>query len=76
MQTINISDLRANLLSYLNKVHKGEEIAVTTNGKLLAIIVPPINKKEEAKQKLQLLASTAKVHDIESPILNDWEALN
>jgi len=75
MQTINISELRANLLSYLQKVHDGEEISVTTNGTLLATIVPPVNKKQDAKKKLQQIALNAKIHDIESPVLDEWNAL-
>jgi prevent-host-death family protein len=45
MLTVNISDLRANLLKYLEKANHGEQITVTTNGRILATIAPPTDKK-------------------------------
>lgn len=76
MKTINISDFRANLLKYLETANSGERISVTSNGKLLATITPPANQKELAKQKLQALASTAKIYDIISPTDCEWDALS
>ena len=76
MQTINISDFRANLLKYLEIANSGEQISVTTNGKILATITPPTNQKEFAKQKLKALASTAKIHDIISPTCCEWDVLS
>jgi len=76
MQTINISDFRANLLKYLEVANSGEQISVTSNGKLLATITPPVNQKEQARQKLKALASTAKIHDVTSPIDSDWGVLS
>ncbi len=76
MQTINISDFRANLLKYLEKANAGEQISVTTNGKLIATIMPPIQQKELAKKQLQELAATAKMHDVTSPIESNWDALS
>lgn len=76
MQTINISEFRANLLKYLEIAYSGEQISVTSNGKLLATISPPVNQKESAKQQLKALASTARIHDITSPTNCDWDALS
>ncbi len=76
MQTINISDFRANLLKYLEKANAGEQISVTSNAKLLATIAPPVNQKETAKQQLRSLASTAKIHDVNTPIDSEWDALS
>ena len=76
MQTINISDFRANLLKYLETANSGEQISVTSNGRLLATITPPANQKEQAKQKLKALASTAKIHDIISPTDCEWDTLS
>jgi len=76
MQTINISDFRANLLKYLETANSGELISVTSNGKLLATITPPVNQKVLAKQKLKALVSTAKIHDIISPANCEWDALS
>lgn len=76
MQIINISDFRANLLKYLEKANSGEQISVTTNGKLLATITPPVQQKELARKQLQELAATAKIHDVTSPLDNAWDALS
>lgn len=59
MQTVSISDFRANLLRYLEKANAGEQISVTTNGKLLATITPAANQKQQAKAQLAALASNA-----------------
>lgn len=75
MLTINISDFRANLLMYLEKASMGENISVTTNGRLIATIIPPIQQKELAKKQLQELASTAKLGDLTSPTDESWDAL-
>ena len=73
MITINISDFRANLLKYLEQANAGEQISVTTNGKLIATITPPVNQKEQARQQLERLAKTAKLGDIISPTESEWD---
>lgn len=75
MLTVNISDLRANLLKYLEKASCGEQITVTTNGRVLATIAPPADKKAKARKQLSELAATAKFNDITSPVDAQWEAL-
>lgn len=74
MHTINISDFRANLLKYLEMVSSGEILSVTSNGKLLATVTPPIDQKDIAKEQLSSIAKTAKIHDVTSPTEVEWEA--
>lgn len=74
MQTINISELRSNLLKYLESVSAGEPILVTSNGKVLATISAPEEPKSQAREQLHTLASTARLHDIVSPAQADWDA--
>jgi prevent-host-death family protein len=76
MQTVNISELRANLLKYLEKANSGEQISVTSNGRLLATIAPPVNQKQLARKQLDELAENAKLHDVISPTDEDWNALS
>ena len=76
MHTINISDFRANLLKYLEIANAGEQISVTSNGKLLATIAPPVNQKELARQRLKTLAAKAKIHDVTSPTDCEWDAMS
>lgn len=75
MQTVNISDFRANLLKYLEKANAGEQISVTTNGKLLATISPPVNQKILARKQLKELAASAKLNDVVSPTDSNWDAM-
>ena len=76
MHIINISDFRANLLKYLEIANAGEQVSVTSHGKLLATITPPVDQQELAKQQLQLLATTAKIDDVTSPTDSDWDAMS
>jgi len=75
MQNINISDFRANLLTYLQKAHDGEELTVTSHGEVLATILPPIDKRKKAKKMLNVLSKTAVIGDIVSPTKNDWKSM-
>jgi len=74
METVNISDFRANLLKYLEKANAGQQFTVTTNGKVLATLSPPVQLREAAKRQLAGLAATAKIHDATSPVKEDWDA--
>lgn len=74
METVSVSELRANLLIYMEKASAGEQITVTSHGRALATISPPVNLKEQAQQKLLALAETAEVYDIVSPGNATWEA--
>ena len=76
MENVNISELRSNLLKYLKKAHDGEQITVTSNGQLLAIIAPPKEQQETAKAKLTEIAETAIIHDILTPTTESWDALS
>ena len=73
MEIVNISDFRSNLLKYLEKASSGCQIIVTSNGRLLATLSPPLNQRELARKQLKALASTAKIHDITSPTDAEWE---
>jgi len=71
---MNTGEFRANLLSYLEKAHDGEELVVTSNGKILATIQPPTDKREKAKKVLNTLSKTVVIGDIVSPNEADWKA--
>ncbi len=75
METINISELRANLLSYLKKAYEGHEIIITSHGQALATIVPPIDKNNQAKTTLKQLAKNAIVNDVISPVDDQWNVI-
>ncbi len=46
---VDITELRANLLKYLTKAQRGEQITVTSGGQQIATIVAPIDQKQRAK---------------------------
>jgi len=60
----------------LEIANSGEQISITSNNKLLATVILPINQQKLAKQKLKVLASTAKIHDVISPTNSEWDALS
>ena len=76
MQTINISEFRANLLKYLEIANSGEIISITSNGRLLATITPPAKQKDQARKQLKPLAAKAKVHDVINPTGDSWDAMS
>lgn len=74
METVNISEFRANLLKYLEKASAGNQVTVTSHGRVLATIAPPVQKREMARQQLRTLAASARIHDVTSPLDEDWDA--
>ena len=67
MRTIDISELRGNLSKYLEIAGSGEQFLVISNGKPLAKITAPEDKKDIAKKQLSALVITAKTHDVIAP---------
>lgn len=75
MIQVNISEFRTHLLKYLRNAQRGEQIGVTSKGTLLATVMPPTNQREAARAALSTLAKTAVIHDVVSPIENDWDIM-
>jgi len=74
MQTIPVSELRANLMNVLKTVEQGSTLDITSRGKVVAKLVPPNYSREKARNKLKKIRKRAKIHDILSPIDVKWEA--
>ena len=74
MDSITVSNLRANLTKILKEIEQGAIINITSRGKVVAKLVPPEYSKEIAKRKLKEISKTAVIQDVISPIEN--EALN
>ncbi len=75
METIAVSELRANLMQILKRIQSGQSITITSRGQEIARLVPPENSREKARQALKKLRKTAKIGDVLSPIDADWEAM-
>jgi len=74
MHIVDINEFRSNLLKYLEMARSGEQISVTSNGKVLATITAPLPEKDSAKKRLKSLSKTAKIHDVLGPIDDcEWE---
>lgn len=75
METIAVSELRANLMQVLKRIQTGARITITSRGKEIAVLVPPENSIEKARMALKELRKTAKIGDVLSPVDVDWEAM-
>ncbi len=75
MQSIAVSELRSKLMKVLKEIELGSSIDITSRGRVVARLVPPDFSRELAKNKLQVLSTTAILHDVTSPIDADWEAM-
>ena len=74
MQQVKITDLRAHLPDYLNKVRNGEEIQITSHGKPVARLVPELTDVEAAQKRLDALSGTMMVGDVMEPLDSQWGA--
>jgi prevent-host-death family protein len=74
MITTNVTQLRESLPTYLKYVQQGEHIMITSHGKQIARILPPLDAQQEAKNQLNQLRKTCQIGDITSPIKTHWDA--
>jgi prevent-host-death family protein len=72
METIAVSELRANLMQILKRIEAGATIVITSRGREIAWLVPPDDKTSNAREKLAELRKTAIIGDIVSPIDEEW----
>jgi prevent-host-death family protein len=75
MKNVSISEFRANLLKYLKQVQKGELINVTSKGKLMATLTPPVSQQVAARTKLNELTKSAVIYDVVTPVEESWDAM-
>ena len=68
METIAVSELRANLMRVLQRVEKGGRITITARGREVACLVPPEDSMEKARKSLKELRKTALIGDVVSPL--------
>lgn len=74
MQSIAVSNLRANLMKVLKNIEKGSTVMITSRGKAVAKLIPADQSIKDAENKILELSKTAKIHDILSPINEHWKA--
>jgi prevent-host-death family protein len=71
---VNVTEFRNHLPSYLGRVMKGEEVLLTSRGKVVARMSPAVDERLAAKELLASLRSQCSVGDVISPIGEEWEA--
>lgn len=74
MQSIAVSELRANLSGFLERVQAGEILIITSRGQEVARLVPPELVTAAAREKLTELRQSAQVGDVLSPLGEPWES--
>jgi prevent-host-death family protein len=74
MKAISITELKANLSNVIAQVSKGKRFVIMSNGKQVAQIIPPVDRRKDAILRLKALRKTAIIGDIVSPIDDEWEA--
>lgn len=74
MKEVNVTELRNHLPAYLGKVMEGEEVVITSRGKIVARLVPPVNARLQAQDYLIQLRKRCRIGDVVSPIDEPWEA--
>ena len=74
MTSVSVTDFRKDLQRYLTEVQNGETIKLTRRGEVIALVAPSIDVEAQAKKRLTVLRTKAKVGDVVSPIAEPWEA--
>jgi antitoxin (DNA-binding transcriptional repressor) of toxin-antitoxin stability system len=73
---VEITELRQNLPAWLERVRIGEEISIVEHGAVVARLIPPVNRRTQARVALEALRARARVGDVESPVKEVWDAAN
>ncbi len=75
MNTIAVNELKNNLTKIIKKIENGTTVNITSDGKVVARLVPPPYVREAAKKKLREIGKNARVGDLLAPVDNKWEVL-
>ena len=76
MKNVNVTELRQNLPAYLAKVKRGERLRITSRGKVIAQITPPVASKAEiAAARRRLRGSVLRYDRPLDPVIDpsEWE---
>jgi prevent-host-death family protein len=70
MKTVSFTDFRNNASSLIDLVEKGEEVQIQRHGKVVARLVPPVEREEPAWKKPGLKLVT-KAPSLSKAVLED-----
>ena len=74
METVNTTEFRQHLPSYLRRAAAGEEIRITSRGRIIARLLPEEDRVAAARQRLDALQGQVILGDVESPSGENWNA--
>ena len=73
MLEVSVTTFRKHIPDYLGKVRKGEDISLTSRGKVIARLMPPADERLRAKEQLAALRVTSYIGDVVTPLDDKWE---
>ena len=73
MPQVSVTTFRRHIPDYLAKVRQGEDISLTSRGKVIACLVPPVDQHTKAREELAVLRKNCHIGDIISPVDTPWE---
>jgi len=76
MKEVNVTELRQNLPGYLAKVRRGERIGVTSRGKVVAELAPPVSPPDMvAAARARLRGSVRRYERPLDPVVDasEWD---
>ena len=74
MIKVTVSTFRKHIPDYLGRVRLGEDIALTSRGKVIARLVPPADERQIAQEQLAALRAASHIGDVITPLEEKWEA--
>jgi prevent-host-death family protein len=74
MIEVNVTEFRNHLPEYLGQVRKGEDIFLTSRGRIVARVMPVTDERAAAREALFLLRGKCRIGDVVSPLAEKWEA--
>ena len=74
METVKATELRDNLAQYLARAVAGEELVITSRGRIVARLMPAALNQQAARAQLAVLRTKCQIGDIVSPLDDDWSA--
>lgn len=72
MQTVNTTEFRQRLPNYLRRAEAGEEIRITSGGRVVARLLPEDDQVAAARRRLDALQGQVYLGDVESPSEEEW----
>jgi len=74
MIEVNVTEFRNHLPDYLGRVKQGEEVLLTSRGKVVARMSPVADECLSARERLVSLRDKCRIGDVVSPLDEVWEA--